>query len=115
VGSGACGAPVSKEASGLLAGGRAGGAFDGGGGVHDVVEGATAVFVEGGLEEEGALGGGVDGGATVGVAAGEVLDDFFEGVMKALLHFGGIGGELQLNGDVVVDLDGEHGERRMWG
>ena len=108
MGGGACSAPVLEVASRLLACGRSGSAFDGGSSVHEVVEGATAVFVEGGLEEEGALSGGIDGGATVGVAAGEVQDDFLECVVKTLLYFGGVGGELQLNDDVVVDLDAEH-------
>ena len=112
---GVCGTPVLKVASGLLACGGAGSAFNGGSSIHEVVEGATVVFVEGGLEEEGALGGGVDGGAMVDVAAGEVQDDFFESVVETLLDFGSVGGELQLDDDVVVDLDAEHVQEERCG
>ena len=110
--SSACSAPILKVASSLLACRRMGSAFDGGSSVHEVVKGARAVFVEDGLEEEGALGGGVHGGTTVGVAAGEVLDDFFEGVVETLLYFSSVVGELQLNDDAVGDLDAKYVERR---
>ena len=101
MGSGVRDVPVVEIASGLLACGRAGGAFDGGSSVCEKEERAVAEFVEGGLEEEGALGSSVEGGATIGIVAVEVLDDFFKSVVEMLLDSGGVGGELQLNDDMV--------------
>ena len=98
---GACSAPVLKVASDLLACGGTGSALDGSCGVHDAVVGSPAVFVEGGLEEEGALSGGVDRGATVGVAVTELDHDGLEGFVQSILDGGGVGGELQLDGDRV--------------
>ena len=108
---GACSAPVLKVASGLLACESTGPAFDGGSGVHEVVMGSTTVFVEGGFEEEGTLGGGVDGGTTVGVAMAELDHDGLESFVQAVLDGDGVGEEVQLDCAVVGDFDVKHRRR----
>jgi len=82
-----------------------------------VIEAAEAEVVVGlftGLGAGGAFSGGFCDGDAVGVASPEVFDDFLECLVKAVLDFGRIRDERELDDAVVGDFDGEHG-RRKWG
>ena len=67
-----------------------------------------------GLGAGGAFSGGFCDSDAVGVASPEVLDDFLERLVKAVLDFVRIRDECELDGAVVGNFDGEH-RRRKWG